>query len=70
MIADCSASLSLTPGYQRALMRRAKAYEALGKPYDALQGLSCFFFLCSLLLTNQPNKKYSPPIGLHTRPQT
>jgi tetratricopeptide (TPR) repeat protein len=48
-VADCTASLALTPGYVRVLMRRAKAYESLDRPADALTDVEA---VCTLEPSN------------------
>lgn len=35
-VIDCTAALECQPGYTKALLRRAEAYLALGKPQEAL----------------------------------
>jgi import receptor subunit TOM70 len=39
VIEDCARAIELDPGYVKAVMRRAQAYEATDKLEDALDGV-------------------------------
>lgn len=50
VVEDCTAALKIDPNYEKPLMRRAKAYENLGKLQESFEDLTS---LCIL-------QKFSP----------
>ena len=49
VVDNCPRALELNPRYIKALTRRLKAYESIGRKKDALMGESIVFVICDHL---------------------